>query len=336
MPKINEEQAKEFLNKISEKDNVAIIHHDDGDGFCSGIIFQDHCKALGAKTKTFNYNFSETSLETLLLEPFNKIIITDISSKATQEEIKSIKEKEIFYCDHHPEYPLPKKTLALLTADQGYIPSSRTAYELTGRKKWLAMIGTITDSGDLYKENQKFINDFLKEQGLTLEKFKTKYSHVISNAIVYFANTPEKMFQILAKIDSLEEIKKLEKYSDEVEKDIQKAIGQCETTKEKLGNANLYYMEPKYRTRGAVAAIISRENPEGIHLLVSPESSDNKILRVSARHSSEEADLPKLLEAAMEGLENVSYGGHPRASAGQFQAKDLEKFKQNIRNYFLK
>lgn len=332
MPEINQTQAKEFLMDISKKDNIAIIHHDDADGFCSGIIFQDHCKSLGAATKTFSYNFSKTDISKLPLKSFNKIIITDISTKAIQEEIKSIKHKTIFLTDHHPKFPLPKEILALITIDQGYIPSSRTAYELTGQKKWLAMIGTISDAGNLYKENDHFINSFLKEEKLTLEEFQTNCSHIFSDTIIYFANTPDKLFPTLAKISSLQEIQKLQQYADKIEKEIQKITKECNTKREKLGNANFYYIEPKYQIKGIVAAILSRENPDEPHILVSPKKSNKKTLSIATRHQSPDANLPKLLEAATKNLPDSTSGGHPRASGGQIRAKDLEQFKQNIKD----
>ena len=49
MPEITFSQAKEFLNNITDKDHVAIIHHDDGDGFCAGILYYDWCKNKNAK-----------------------------------------------------------------------------------------------------------------------------------------------------------------------------------------------------------------------------------------------------------------------------------------------
>lgn len=326
-------QAKEFLNNINDKDSVAIIHHDDADGFCSGILFQDYCKSKGAKISTFAYSHSKTKMSKLPLKSFNKIIITDISTKENFKELSKLKDKEIFYIDHHPEYPLPKNVISLLTAKQGYFPSSKTTYELVGGKKWLALIGTLGDAGDLYKENIKFINEILKEIGINLEEFKTKYSHIFSNVIIYFAKNPKKTFQVLSKISSLEEIKNLEKYSNEIEEEIQKTIKEYKSNSEKIGNIRLYYLNPKFNIKGIISSILGKTYPEKIILLLSKKKSDPNFIGLSARHQSKEANLPKLLEAATMGLKNAKCGGHPRASGGQIMTKDLEKFKQNLRNY---
>ncbi len=333
MPEINQAKAREFLSEISEKDNVAIIHHDDGDGFCSGILFYDHCIKRGAKAKAFTYSLSKTSLEELPLKEFNKIIITDVSTKAIQEEIKSLKDKTVFVTDHHPKFQLPEKVLSLLTVEQGYIPSSRTAYELVKGKRILSLIGTIADSADLYKENDLFIEESLKELGLNLEEFKTKCSHIFADTIIYFAKTPDKIFSILKEIKSPEEIKSLEKYAGEVEEEIEKYVKEYETKKEKIGYVSIYYLKPEFDVKGVVTSILGRTHPKEAIIAISEKSSNKELIGISARHQDDNANLPKLLEAATKNLPDASSGGHLRASGGQIRTKDLEKFKQNIRDY---
>ena len=55
MPKITFDQAKEFLDNITSGDKVAIIHHDDLDGFASGILFYDFYKTKGVTADHFVY-----------------------------------------------------------------------------------------------------------------------------------------------------------------------------------------------------------------------------------------------------------------------------------------
>ncbi|MCD4771589.1 DHH family phosphoesterase [archaeon] len=333
MPQINQEQAKEFLNEISKKDKVAIIHHDDGDGFCSAILFYDHCISNGAKTKTFHYNHSKTKIENLPLKPFNKIIITDIATKRINGSIKTIKDKQILYTDHHPKFPLPEEILQLITTDEGYIPSSRTTYELLGQKKWLALIGTISDSADLYKENDQFINDFLKENNLTLEEFQTKYVYPLSDTIICLKKTPEKIFPLLSKISSLKKLKKLKKYSDKIEKEIARYEKRYEKEKEEFDGISFFYYKPKFPINKPLINIITRKYPGKIHLFLSPKG---KYVNISARDQTEKIGVNILLEATTKNLKDVKCGGHPRASGGQILAKDLEKFKQNIKDYIEK
>jgi single-stranded DNA-specific DHH superfamily exonuclease len=336
MSKVTKQQAIEFLNNISNKDNIAIIHHDDSDGICSAILFQDHCTLKGAKTKNIFYNLGETKFKDLKLEEFNKIIITDVSIKDTYKQLEDLKNHQVFYTDHHPVYDTPKEIETYFTEDQGYIPSSRTAYELVKGKNFLALLGTIADAGNLYKENDSFIAKILKELNLTLEKFQENYSHVFSDTLVYFEKSPQKTFDLFSKISSLEEISKLKKYANKIEEEIKKTVQEAKEGSEKISGINFYSINPKYKIKGIVAAIISRENTKEPHIFFSTKSSNSKFLGISARHNSDSADLPKLLEAGTKNLEDSISGGHPRASGGQILAKDLEKFKQNVKDYMKK
>ncbi|MFH0808344.1 MAG: DHH family phosphoesterase [archaeon] len=330
MPEITSQQAKKFLNEINKKDNIAIIHHDDGDGFTSAILLNDHCIKKGATTKTFPYNLSETNLKKLPLKEFNKIIIADVSSKATQEEIKSIQDKQILYLDHHPKFPLSKSVLQLSTSDKGYFPTSKTIYEILKQKKWLAMIGTISDSANFYKENNNFINTFLKKENLTLKQFQEKYVFPYTNVIICLKETPEKIFPILNKISSLEEIKTLEKYSKEIEDELKKYEKKYEKEKEEFGDISFFYYKPKLSISKPLINIISKKYPEKIQIFMSP---NKEFINIGARDQTEKIGVNILLEATIKNLKNSKSGGHLRASGGQIRIKDLKKFKQNIKDF---
>ena len=333
MPEITFREAKEFLNNITSEDKVAIIHHDDGDGFCSGILYYDWCKNKNATVEHFTYSIGKSSLKKFNLEIFNKIIVCDLAPDFMVEELKLIKDKQVLYTDHHPrEIPIPKEILELVTKNQGYFPSSRTAEELTNIKPWLSLAGTITDAGDLYSENQKFIDDILKQVDMTLDKFKENISSIITNFLVYFDKDFDKAFQILKEINSINEIEKLKKYSEPIEDEVEKIIAEYETKKEKLGNINFYYFEPNFSIKTIVINIISQKNNDGIFIFATPKNGTDKIT-LSARNTSQEKNMSELLKAGIENLEDANAGGHAPAAGGIILSKDIEKFKENIRNY---
>jgi len=330
MPKITFDEAKEFLDNIKPEDKVAIIHHDDGDGFASGILFYDWCKQKGAKVENIIFGY-RIGNEKPNLEPFNKIIITDIAPSGIKELALPL-EKEIFYTDHHPQdISTPEELLELRTTDEGYIPSARTTGELTGIKKWLSVAGTVTDAGDLYPENEKFINELLKEKKLTVGEFRKKYTNIFTNTLIYFHKDLQKAFNIIKEIKSLEEFKKLDKYSEAIENELGQVVKKYEEKKEKLGDVNFFYFETKFYIKKALAAIISRNNPEETIIFATPQ--DDKYLSLSARNQSRKRDMVELLRAGIKGLENSGTGGHVPAAGGTIKTKDLEKFKKNIREY---
>jgi single-stranded DNA-specific DHH superfamily exonuclease len=332
MPQITFEQAKEFLENISSRDKIAIIHHDDLDGFASGTLLSDWCKKKGAEVENFIFSFGKWNVSEDL-ERFDKILIADISPGGILE-IDPPKGKEIFYIDHHPKKEgISEEILEFRTTNEGYIPTSRTVGELTQIKPWLALAGTVADAGDLHPENKKYIKKILKENNFTFKEFEEKITHVISNTIIFFEKNLQKFFEELGKINSPKEVEKMKKYSDPVEKEIKEQLENLDKNFEKISKINIAIVNPKYSIRGILISKISRENPGEVFIFLSPKKSNPELLGISSRHQSDEANLPEILNAGIKGLENANAGGHPRAAGGQIQAKDLEKFKENIKSF---
>ncbi len=333
MPEITFSQAREFLDSIISEDKVAIIHHDDGDGFCAGILYYDWCKNKGAITEEFVYSINKSKLKKFDLERFNKIIVCDLAPDFMAEEFELVKDKQVLYSDHHPrDTPIPKEILELVTTDKGCIPSSRTAGELTGLKPWLALIGTVTDSGQLYSENQDFIDEHLEKLNMTLDEFHQNITSVVTNFLVYFDKNFDKAFEILQQINSIEEISKLKKYSEPVEDEVQKFVEQYEDKKERLGYVDFYYFAPHFPVKAPVCGIISYRDRNQIYIFATPKS-DGRHIGLSARNTSQKINMAELLRAGVTGLEDGSAGGHPAAAGGMILAKDIEKFKENIRKF---
>ncbi len=333
MPTITFDQAKEFLNEISSKDKVAILHHDDGDGFASGILYYDWCKLKNAETEHFTYSINKSKLKNFNLENFDKIIICDLAPCLIAKELEMIKDKQILYADHHPRNtPLPKEILELVTIDKGNFPSSRTAGELTGLKPWLALTGTITDSGQLYPENQNFIDEHLKQLNMTIDEFHQNITSVVTNFLVYFDKDFDKAFKILQQINSVDEISSLKKYSEPVEEEVQKFVEQYEDKKERLGDVNFYYFNPSFPVKAPVCGIISYQDKNQIYIFATPKS-DGKHIGLSARNTSQRIDMAELLKAGVSNLKDGSAGGHPAAAGGMVRVEDIEKFKENIRKF---
>jgi len=333
MPEITFDQAKEFLENITSEDKVAIIHHDDGDGFCSGILFYDWCKNKNAEVDEFTYNIGKSSLDKFDLKKFNKLIVCDLAPDFMAEEFEQLTDKKIFYTDHHKKStPLPKEIIAYQTDEQGYFPSARTAGELTGLKHWLSVAGTVTDAADLYPENNEFIDNFLKKNNMTLEQFKENITSKLTNFLVYFKTDPKKAFEILEGINSLKDMEKLKEYSEEVEAEINQTIERYETEKEKLGDINFFYFEPNFSVTKPVSGIISRKNDDEAFIFAALDKGKEKI-KFSARSQDRSRDMSALLKAGVKDLKEGNAGGHLAAAGAQINKEDLEKFKENIRDY---
>ena len=334
MSQITHTQAKDFLNKINEKDNVLVIHHDDLDGFASGILFHDFCKKQKAKTKNFVFTIG-TNQQTIINQSikFNKILIADLGPGTISEILNAVKHKQVLYTDHHQiEKPIPNEILELRTVKDGYIPSSKTVYELCGGKEWLAVAGTLADAGHLHKINQKFIKDFLKKIKMSQRKYQEQVVFTMNKVIVYFNKKPQKALKKLLKLKKYSEIKTLKKFARPVEKEIQKYIKEYKTNHEKLGCINFYHFNPKYSIKSTVTSQLSFANTNDLFVFAIP---DKNIIRLSARSQNKKANMIKVLKTGINGLNGATAGGHIPAAGGQLQIKDINQFKENLKNYKL-
>jgi len=331
---VTQTQAKEFLSKINEKDNVLILHHDDLDGFASGILFHNFCKKKKATTKNLVFSIGSNQ-QTIIKQTkkFNKILIADLGPGTITEILEAVKHKQVFYTDHHQiEKPIPEEILELRTIKDGYIPSSRTVFELVGGKEWIAVAGTLADAGHLHKPNQKFIQDFLKKNKISQRKYQEQVVFIINKVIIYYGEKPQKVLAKLLKLEKYSQVKALKKFARPVEKEIQKFIKEYKTKHEKLGDINFYYFNPKYSIKSTVTSQLSFANTNALFVFAIP---DKDMMRLSARSQNPKANMIEALKTGIKGLENATGGGHIPAAGGQIQKKDLKKFKENLKNYKL-
>jgi single-stranded DNA-specific DHH superfamily exonuclease len=339
MVRINYAQAKEFLDKINEKDNITIFCHTDLDGFASGILFYDFCISRGCKNINVHpISYGINKISDFNLEKVNKILIADLAPSIISEDLTKLKEKEVFYTDHHPEdskFPLPKEVLELRTTSEGYIPSSRTAYELCGGKKWLSVVGVISDAGDTYKENTEFIESFIKENKKSMEYLKQDVMFTISRAITYFEkHTETSFFEILKNIKYMEDIDlNLKEFEKPVKEEFERYIEIFEKNSEKFGKIVFYEFQPEYNIKSFLITFLSAKEPEKIFIFATPKKE--KIISLSARNQSREYDVAMILKNNLKDIPNSSAGGHKAAAGGQIQKSGLDKFKQNLKKYDL-
>jgi single-stranded DNA-specific DHH superfamily exonuclease len=118
-----------------------------------------------------------------------------------------------------------------------------------------------------------------------------------------------------------------------MKREILKYEKKYETEKELDGDLSFFQYKSKLPISKPLINIITRKHPEKIHIFMAPK--ENK-MNISARDQSDKIGVNKLLEAATKNFKHAKSGGHPRASGGQIQAKDLRQFKQNLKDYIKK
>jgi single-stranded DNA-specific DHH superfamily exonuclease len=165
---------------------------------------------------------------------------------------------------------------------------------------------------------------------MTYEQFKLNITNIVTNFLIYFNENPSKAFKILQKISSLEEISKLKKYSEPVENEIKKFVEEFQTKKEKLGDIDFYYINPHFSIKGAIVGILSQQKTRDVFIFASPK---DKHITLSARTNDRKKNVIDIIQAGISNLKFGNAGGHPAAAGGIIFAKDLEKFKQNIKDF---
>lgn len=335
MVKIDFKQAREFLERVNDKDNAMIFTHTDMDGFAAGILLQDYLISKGAKTDVRIVNYGVTRISDTPLVGFNKIFITDLAPDMIWEDLGRLKDKEIFYTDHHKEdkdTPIPDFVFEFRTLSQGYIPSTRTVYELTERenrdKLWLATAGTVSDFAEKYPENNEFLQNSYKKLGITYEEL-LKYLFKFHFALIGSPSL-EETFAEVSKMKSLEEVVKLAKYYEPLEKDIERLREDYIKNRELFGKVIYYNLETNYPgVKSALINEISVKEEESV--LVFSTKKGREGVSFSARNQSKKYNVIEVLKEGIKGLKDSKAGGHEASAGAQIRAEDLEEFKKRLK-----
>ncbi len=155
----------------------------------------------------------------------------------------------------------------------------------------------------------------------------------ITRTIDYLHNKPKKAFKILKSINSLKDFEKLNKYDHKIGKEIKKIIQQYKTKKQKIGKINFFHFKAKYPIKSAIINEISYTSPKQTYIFATPTANNKKIISLSARNQTKKIDMAELLNSGIKNLKNASAGGHVPAAGATIQAKDLNQFKQNLKQF---
>jgi len=332
--KIDYKQAREFLEKINEKDNVVIFTHTDLDGFASGNLFLNYLNQQNAKSEVKIINYGVNRISDTDTNKFNKVLISDLAPGMIWEDLSKLAGKEVFYTDHHQadaKCPIPEFIHELRTTDQGYIPSTRTVYELTEKenksKLWIATIGVLSDMAEKYPENNEFLQKAYWDLGLDQESLM-KYLFKLNFALIGNPSL-EDSFTEISKMNGLEDVVKLAKYYEPVEKEMGRIRKDYLKKREATGKIVYYCLETIYPgLKSAFINVVSGEEKDNV--LVFSNIKNQDIISMSARNQSKEYDVSQILKDCVLGFKDGFAGGHKSASGAQMHKYDLERFKERL------
>lgn len=333
--KIYFKQAREFLDRINEKDTVAIITHNDMDGFCSGKLFFEFCKNKKCKEiKVFIISFNE-EVNNLDLTNFNKVLISDLGPSFVSKKLSELKDKEILYTDHHqidPNFPIPENVFELRTISEGYIPSSRTVYEITEGEnkelKWVSIMGVIGDMGQTDKVNKEFLDSFYSENKLDFDACLRKNIEM-NSVIIYFSPDFKKAFEKFVELKTMCDVENFKEFTKEVQDEIERLKSKYNDEKLEFNGIIYFNIESKFPAiKSAFITENSAGNPEKVYVFTSLKGDK---ISISARNQSKKYDVSLILKDCVKEFEGGIAGGHKVAAGASIKKEDLEKFKERLK-----
>ncbi|MEM4230301.1 MAG: DHHA1 domain-containing protein [Candidatus Pacearchaeota archaeon] len=334
----NEKRFFEFIKNLTDKDKIAVLSHNDGDGVCSAAITS---KVIGKVDYLGILNYQQDMLSGLIKElqekKINKIIILDLALFDEKSYIKEFEKfSEILVVDHHPfkENLNSEKTVFLKAPSE--IPVSYMCYYLFSKVQeipsWLAALGTLSDIAYKYtKENAEQIYDGFEFLG----KKKNLWEDVLTltMAVVYFKERANEIYDLLMKAKGVEDLGEIKVYAKIVEDEIKYYLKDFEKKKEESKDLVFYYYTSTYSINSIIINIVSVKEKSKTFIFV------NKLdgtLRISSRRQDGKVNCNELLREAIKKIPNASAGGHKGAAGARLSEEYFEKFKKNLLKFYKK
>lgn len=344
---------KKFINSIAPEDRVAVIHHTDPDGVCSGVIISKVVERLRGKKIDLRHNqkgnvhiLTPETLKLLRSRKINKLIITDLGTDENPEYLKKVEKfADILVIDHHKVYNnLNSRKIVFIKPqlvcdiNPARYAASKLCYDLGGLVSdvsdldWIAAVGSI---GDIATQPWSvWLSRVFQKYGLKRKKdlFKTQFGKVailISSAESFDVKNVKLAFNILYRAGSHKDVLKsrLKQFTKKIDTEIQKYLKNVR--KNALFENDLIYYEirPKYHTKSPLCTILGLKNPQKSVFVI--DVSRNPV-GISGRRSDSRIKINKVLEDSCRGIPGSSAGGHAVSAGATVPRKHYPKFKERL------
>ncbi|MEM3074615.1 MAG: DHH family phosphoesterase [Candidatus Pacearchaeota archaeon] len=333
----SKKRFKEFVNSISKEDNLAIISHIDVDGIASARVVSKalkECKMI----KFIEYSEINNNLIKELKEnKINKIIVTDLSIDDTNfiQEAKMF--STILVIDHHQfDYDFNSEKAVFINA-QGYCAAFLCYYLFFNLKKkygldWLVACASIADFQyfkikSWMKEVYKDYNEEFKINKIKKSKF-WEVQWDLNLALIYFRKDIKKVFNEIG--ENFRELNRLKDYINDVKNEIEIKLKNFDKENKNYGKILLWKVHSKFYISSILATLVSIKHPNKIIIVLKEE---NGYCHASFRKQGKKINMKNLAEKFIDGFENSRAGGHIQAAGAHFLIKDLNKFKNRVKNF---
>jgi nanoRNase/pAp phosphatase (c-di-AMP/oligoRNAs hydrolase) len=328
----------DYLSKIKEKDNIAVITHTDLDGIASAILIDEILKQKKLKINSLNFTDCKQGMFEQLEKEFikskiNKIFILDVNAETDSKGFEDLRKKfDVMLIDHHPSDLIGKNIIKTKSTDCATFAIYELAKEDFDLEKFIWLICATMISEYSYKDHPNF--EFLKKHypELYIEEISNskpgEIAKKIASALIYFKEDRKKVFDLVLKND----LKSFDKYQLLIDKEIQSLIKKFKKEAEFFPEQKLYfyYAHPKYSITSITTTILASQEPNKSFVFISDIEDEPGFVKISSRSQMGTENMNLLMKKGVAGLENATAGGHVAAAGGRFMKKDLKKFKENL------
>lgn len=343
------EPAIEFIKNIDGK--VAIIHDDDADGICAGVLIGKLIPESKLFSTEWNVSLTDSIAKKINGEHADYVIIVDVPH-ADQQILNKIDAK-ILLIDHH----VPGKYENIVYCNPRlflkdiYWPTSYLCYHIneriSGKKDflWVAAAGTLGDHGirdckDVFEEmkNSELIKNFeLKEDALYESKLGLITKIIDSGRVVKGHEGAEFVSNTLVKLGSWKDLldgksvetKKILGWYETDRKEFDRLVNDFEKNSKSISkNIVFYEFRSSLNLKSTLASAMGNKHKNKI--LVVAQESGNFFVVSLRRGDAVKTSLHNLFIKSTENIPGAEGGGHHEAVGGKIPKTSLDVFLRNL------
>jgi single-stranded DNA-specific DHH superfamily exonuclease len=323
----------DFISRLTEKDKIAILAHNDLDGVASAVIASkilgkiDFLAFLGYAPGIY-----KNIVEELKKKKINKILCLDLVIDNSDLDMKEVEKiAEILVIDHHPVFKDLNSVRTRVLKTESYYPASAICYYLFSKVQqvpnWIAALGIVADKPDKYnKENaDEVFSDFKLGNKVSISEYFRK----MELAILYFGGDRLKeVFDMLNNARFPSELN-LDQYTKKIEKKLEEYKKRFKEEKEEHGELIIFYFESNSKINPIFINELSCETPNRTVVTIQKDKQKS-FLNISSRRQDKKVDCNEMMRKAILVIPNSNAGGHAAAAGGQILPEYLDQFKENL------
>ena len=332
-----EKRFYDFIKNLGPEKIALISHVTDLDGVVSASVVN---KVVSANVVKFvNYNELDEKLVKELKEgKFAKVIFTDLMIKNPVFIREIEKFAEILIIDHHPaEFDYNSDKTVFINA-KGYCAAYLCYYLFSKTQNlekfdWLVACASISDY--CYFRNRRWMKEIFEKYGdefVIIRKMARErgvfwdLTENLNLAIVYFKPNAERVMRSIG--NEFRNIGDLENFSNAVRGELFVIEKKFDMEKLNFNDGFFFEFECVFPIKSLLINKISRKYSDKT-IIIGEKKGD--YYSFSSRRQDGKIDLNLLVRKLIEGFENGTAGGHPKAAAGDFPVKYLEEFKKRLK-----